>query len=165
MRVSRKPTIGIASMIIKRPATAPDPHLTPCIRTAIGASAAAARCCENSTSPIMNRIALAIAKLRSLNRCRSTIGCLAFHSQMIAATIAMTADDRRPADQRRSEPVIPLALVEHDLQAPRPSGDQPKADVVDVETFALMGSLGFELRRVVARAGWSESAKGCRSEC
>ena len=109
---------------------------------------------ENSTSPIMKRIALAMAKLRSLNKCRSTIGNFAFHSQMIAVMMEMRRSQSVLRDPGGGKPVFPLTLVEHDLERTQPQRNQAQGRCNRrwKPFFLSFRCSVFELRRILNEA-------------
>ncbi len=62
---------------------------------------------------------------------RSTIGFFSVSSQIRKVIEADDGSDREHADFRRGEPVLVLALIEHDLQRRHPDDEQQHADLVD----------------------------------
>ena len=64
---------------------------------------------------------------------RSTIGSARVSSQGISSTKASAADNGEADDEARLEPVLALALVEHDLETAEPQRHQHDADPIDLE--------------------------------
>ena len=70
--------------------------------------------------------------------------------------------DSKGDDKPGTEPVVFLALVEHDLQCADGDDEQPKAPVVDA--FAALANVG-QIRRVFDDAVGEIERRGCRPEC
>ena len=47
-------------------------------------------------------------------------------------------DHHRPADPGRTEPVVFLTFVEHDLQRTQPDGQQAEADAIKLAGFGIL---------------------------
>ncbi len=69
-------------------------------------------------------------------------------------TKAMSEEEDRPADPDGAEPVDFLSLVEDDLQAAGPDGEQAEAEVVEVAYFGV-----FDVGRIVDEAADHEDGQ------
>ena len=68
---------------------------------------------------------------RNLKTFKSTSGCLSRSVFMTKSDQRDDGDDREEDDRLRLEPVVALALLEHELQRSEPGGQQAEADPVD----------------------------------
>ena len=78
----------------------------------------------------------------------STIGSFRVNSQETNA-ISRTPPPGEGHDQARAEPVVALALVEHEFERAEPDRNEDEADIVDANPF--LKSFASPLRRRMAR--------------
>ena len=77
-----------------------------------------------------------MAKFLKRKSLRLMSGFLCRHSHQISADHAADKQERKEADEAGGEPVVLLALVEHDLQAAHGDGEKAQAQVVHVAAAA-----------------------------
>ena len=86
-----------------------------------------------------------MAKFLNRNSLRLMSGFFCRHSQTNKTDDAGDEEDGEEADEVGSEPVVLLALVEHDLHAAHGDGEEGEAEVVHV---AQLGWIGLDPRRI-----------------
>ena len=96
---------------------------------------------------------------RYLKTVRSRIGCSGVSSRMMSAASPADRQHGERHDEVRSEPVILLTLVEHDLQAADADRQQPDSPVVDARFLAP------QVRRIedekLRQDQWRQRRSGC----